>query len=59
MIARRQSMDWGAIAVAATAGALGVAVLTGVVVVIGRLWHTLHDRQIDHMQRYGDRERNE
>lgn len=52
-------MDWGAIAVAATAGALGVAVLTGVVVVIGRLWHTLHDRQIDHMQRYGDRERNE
>jgi hypothetical protein len=52
-------MDWGAIAVAATAGALGVAVLTGVVVVIGRLWHTLYDRQIDHMQRYGDRERNE
>lgn len=51
-------MDWGALAVAAVAGALGVAVLAGGVLVIGKLWHTLHDRQIDHMQQYGDRERN-
>ena len=51
-------MNWGAMAFAVVAGALGVALLAGVVIGIGRIWHTLHDRQIDHARQYGDRERN-